>query len=676
MEPFTTASSITVVEHTNFAVSDHSGDILPRSYNGFFAADTRVLSRLVLRLDGRRLEPLSAANTHHDRATFYLANPRLGSLRPATVAIFRDRHVSRVMHERIRLVSYAMEPVRLNVSLEVDADFADIFEVRGTRRGIRRTVEVRNDARRTRFLYEHRGYTRTTDVTFSRPLTATDHRHEAEVTLERGRPWDLDVVVRTRRTHARGVAPFPPPRRVAPDLVRRWLARLPQLKSEDARLQRAWNQAGRDLASLLLTGPAGQFMPAAGLPWYLAVFGRDACITALQTMLLGLDIPYGTLRQLAAYQGARVDRWREEEPGKIPHEVRTGELATLEEIPFARYYGSVDATPLFVMLFVAACRWSGWLANARTHRSPAELPRPLDEFLPAVERALAWIDGMTDADGLLWYQPAHARGIVNQVWKDSGDSMRYRDGSVAVPPIAAVEVQGYTIAARRGMAEVYRALGRPEVARRHASVAKRTATALDAFWIADEGTYALGLDSGRRQIDGVGSNPGHLLWTGVVPRARASSVADRLMARDMFSGWGLRTLSSANPGYNPIAYHVGSVWPHDTSLAAAGLAAYGHRKAALRLIDGLLDAADTDPLTRLPELFAGFDRTTTPDLVPYPTACAPQAWSTGAIVLSVQALLRVTPTADGPATRPLVGGPSVQLTGLRIGDWTGSMTTR
>jgi glycogen debranching enzyme len=663
VEPSTTARPITVVEQTNFAVSDDGGDMVPGSYHGFFAADTRFLSRFILRLDGSRLERLSAAVGEHQSATFYLANPRVAGLRAASVAVFRDRTIGRGLEERIRLISYRAEPIDLELSLELDSDFADIFEARGARRRRRRIVTTEHTERRTVFTYENSGYRRSTRVTFSRPMVVGERRRlTIDVTLERGRPWDLNLTVGTTRWSRRGVPPLPPERTIEPRQVRRWRDRLPLVRSSDARVERAWRQAGRDMVALLLSGPRGDFLPAAGVPWYLAVFGRDACITALQTQLLGPEIGQGTLRQLSAYQGTIEDPFREEEPGKIPHEVRTGELATLGSMPFSRYYGSSDATPLFVMVFVAACRAGGWLTNGRAPGPRARrLPAPLGEFLPAVERALGWIDAHTDADGLVRYRPHHQRGIMNQVWKDSWDSMRYRDGSIAVPPIAAVEVQGYVVAARRGMAEVYAALRRSDDALRHQAAADRTAEAVEAtMWMPDEGTYALGLDEAGRQIDGVASNAGHLLWCGLPSRARAESVAARLMARDMFSGWGVRTLSNANPGYNPIGYHTGSVWPHDNSLIAAGMAAYGQHRAAWRVIDALLDAAAADPQARLPELYAGFDRRATPDLVPYPTACAPQAWATGALVLAVQTMLGRSPGRG--RGRHLPGASALRLT--------------
>lgn len=660
MEPATTDLSVALVEHTNFAVSDRAGDMLPGTYHGFFVADTRFLSRLVLRVNGRLLEPLaSGGDEHHGAGTFYLASPKLRGLPAATMTIFRDRTLGAHLGERIRIISYARDPIEVEVGLEVDADFADIFEVRG-RRQLRRHVQAHRRPRAVRFRYEHHGYRRATTVAVDRAATHVDGRLTFRARLEHGRPWDLHVRVEPELTHRRGVPPPPPPRRIEPALVRRWLRRLPEVRTTDDRLARAWTRGVRDLASLLLTGPADRFIPAAGLPWFLAVFGRDSAITAMQTLLLGPDIAHGTLRQLAAYQGTTEDPFREEEPGKIPHEVRSGELAQLGRIPFGRYYGSVDATPLYLMLYVAACRWSGWLDGPRG----APPPPTVSEFLPAAEAALGWIEHRVDADGMLWYAPSRRGGITNQVWKDSDDSMRYADGTIAGPPIAAVEVQGYVVAARRGMAEVYAALGRDAAARAQVAAASALAERIeDRFWMARAGTYALGLDRRGRHIDGVGSNAGHLLWADAIQPDRAAAVADRLLRPDMFSGWGIRTLSSRNPGYNPIGYHVGSVWPHDTSLIANGLARAGHHAEAQLLIHGLLDAAVADPAGRLPELFAGFDRAATPDLVPYPTACSPQAWATGAIFLSVRTLLGIPVEEREPRWRDLA------VVGAEEGSW-------
>lgn len=668
----TDLGSAQVLKHLDiFLVSDAFGDIHPDSRGmGLYDGDTRILSCSVLRIAGERPVVLHSDPGGSWRGVVQATNPefrkdpgdKMGGdqrILRQTISIARERTVAEAYRERLDIENHGPITFDCNVELEFDADFADIFEVRG-RRQLRRRISAERRRRSVRFSYEHRGYRRATTVGVDRTPAHVDGRLTFTARLEHGRPWDLNLRVEPKTSSDRDVAPLPAPRRIEPSLVRSWLHRLPTLETKDPRLARAWGRGVRDLASLLLTGPADRFIPAAGLPWFLAVFGRDSAITAMQSLLLGPDVAHGTLRQLAAYQGTTADPWREEEPGKIPHEVRTGELATLGNIPFGRYYGSVDATPLYVMLYVAACRWSGWLGRGGLRRAPPAVR----EFLPPAESALAWIERRVDADGLLWYAPSRRGGIRNQVWKDSNDSMRFADGSTADPPIAAVEVQGYVVSARRGMAQVYDALGRAEEATAQRLAADRLAAAVhDRFWMADEGTYALGLDGTGRQVDGVASNAGHLLWTDAIPAERAASVAERLLAPDMFSGWGIRTLSSRNPGYNPLSYHVGSVWPHDTSLIANGLARAGHHDAAQRVIDGLLDAAEASE-GRLPELFAGFDRVATPDLVPYPTACSPQAWATGAIFLSVRTLLGIPRDERHPKWRELA------VNGAELGTWT------
>jgi glycogen debranching enzyme len=684
VEPATTTDSITVIEHANFAVSDRSGDIQPGSYHGFFADDTRFLSRLALRLGGKRLEPLSTVTDDHGQATFYLANPRLRRIPPSSLVIMRDRAVTDRLTERIRLISYAPDPVRLRLTVTVGADFADIFEVRGWRR-LARSISTDRSPRGLTFAYAHRGYRRMTRVCADRDAAGHDGDLSFDATLARGVPWDVTLTVEPSREAERGPRRTPPPARLRePERVRDWLRAAPRIRTDDSRLAAAWRQAVTDIASLLLSVEGGGFIPAAGMPWYMAIFGRDSTITSMQTMLMDHgELVDGTLRQLAAYQGTHVDTFREEQPGKIPHEVRNGELAALEHVPHGRYYGSVDATPLYVLLFLRAARWAGWLREAphgpllaRPSTTHGRMPEGLTSVLPAVRAAMAWIDASADADGLVWYRRPHRGGIRNQVWKDSNDSYRFADGRIADLPIAAVEVQGYVVAARVGWAAVLAALGDDEGAAAQRAAATRLAATIEAaFWMPEAGTYAMGLDRRRRQIDAVTSNPGHLLWAGAIPDNRARSVSERLTAPDLFSGWGIRTMSAQMAAYNPISYHNGTVWPHDNSLAAAGLARYGHDAAAWRVIDAQLDAAATDSAHRLPELFAGFDRRTTSDLVRYAVACAPQAWSSGAVALAVETLLGLVPGGRAPRLRSLAAGPRIELEPVRVGGWQGGLAT-
>jgi glycogen debranching enzyme len=691
MEPATNLEHVTVIEHANFAVSDSRGDMLPGGYHGFFASDTRYLSRFSLHLGGKRLEALSSGTPEHEHATFYLTNPLLGGLERNSLVVFRDRQIDDVLTERIRIISYRPLPVRLRLTLALDADFADLFEVRGWR-PLRRLVRKGSSPNGVRFTYVHRGYVRTTTAEADREVDSVgDGRLRFDLRLTLGVPWDLTVTVRPGHTISRPQVRPLTPRRIDTRYIERWRSAVPRLSTLDRRLSGAWSRAVRDMHALLLAEPGGGFIPAAGMPWFMAIFGRDSAIASMQAMVTGTDIAFGTLRELASYQGRELNHFREEEPGKIPHEVRSGELATLGRVPFERYYGSVDATPLFVLLFVEACRWSGWLppvnerggpvpARGRSRRSIAEsMPRELKNVLPAVERALRWIDDAgLGRDGLVWYRRRHRSGIRNQAWKDSHDSYRFADGRLADPPIAAVEVQGYVVAAWRGIAQVWDALDLRSEADRLRRAADELAARIEAaFWMPDEGYYAMGLDHRSRPIDAITSNPGHLLWCGIPDPSRATAVADRLLSPELFSGWGVRTMSNRMPAYNPISYHNGSVWPHDNSLIAAGLARYGYVAKAWKLLDAQLDACIQDRNLRLPELFAGFDRSATPDLVPYPAACAPQAWATGAIFLAVTTALGLAPAGEGPPrTSPLPAAPPLEVSGMRVGSWLGDVDNR
>ena len=358
------------------------------------------------------------------------------------------------------------------------------------------------------------------------------------------------------------------------------------------------------------------------MPWFTTLFGRDAIITALQTVAFRPQLAVETLGVLAAHQATEVDDWRDAEPGKILHELRTGEMAASGELPHTPYYGSVDSTPLWLILLGETYDWTGDRAL-------------LDRLWPNALAALDWIDryGDRDGDGFVEYERRSERGLLNQGWKDSSDAIRDRDGVEAVPPIALAEVQGYVFAAKRRMAGLARVRGETDLASR----LDREADALRdrfeaAFWVEDQGFYALALDRDKRQADAIGSNAGQCLWTGIATPKRAADVVDRLLGPTMFSGWGIRTYASGQPGYNPIGYHTGTVWPHDTSLIAAGMKRYGFDEAANRLVGPILEAAQRFPEYRLPELFCGFDRDDCQLPVPYPVACSPQAWAAGVLV--------------------------------------------
>jgi glycogen debranching enzyme len=374
---------------------------------------------------------------------------------------------------------------------------------------------------------------------------------------------------------------------------------------------------------------------AAGIPWYVTVFGRDALIASHQLLMVNTRPARDALELLAAKQGTAVDDWRDEQPGKILHEIRQGELARAGIVPHTPYFGSVDATPWFVIVYAQHFRWTGDVAFA-------------EKLLPAAEAALAWIDkdGDADGDGFVEYLCRSPRGIRNQGWKDSHDSVVHADGRLAEPPIALSEVQAYVYLAKERMGDVYRALGRPEDARRledEAEALKRRFN--EAFWMDDEKYFAEALDADKRQVRTVTSNPGHALYCGIVDEEKATPLAKRLLSPDMFSGWGVRTMSKAAAAYNPMSYHNGSVWPHDNALIAAGLKRYGFARSTNRVATALFDAAVQADYLRLPELFCGFTRRTPNRPVSYPIACSPQAWAAGSPYLMLQAMLGISARA-------------------------------
>ena len=438
----------------------------------------------------------------------------------------------------------------------------------------------------------------------------------------------------------------------------------PALHTHFFTLRRAYERSVEDFAALRVRGAAiarGAPIIAAGIPWYMALFGRDSLIASYQALAFMPGLARGTLRALAAFQGTKVDPDRAEEPGKILHEHRFGPLAGMQRaIAHFPYYGTVDATPLFLIVLAAVCRLENDVGIAR-------------ELLDHAWRAVEWMEryGDLDGDGYLEYDCSGKNGLANQGWKDSGDSVRFQDGSLARPPIALCEVQGYAYAARRSMADILEALGERGEARRLRTEAARLKRRFNRdFWIPERAYYAEALDGDKRRVDSLTSNAGHLFWAGIVERDKARLTADRLLDRDLFAGWGIRTMGRGEGGYNPISYHNGSIWPHDNSLIVAGLARYGLTEHAGRVAAGLLEALSHSHDHRLPELFAGFGKDEAHAPVQYPSACRPQAWASGTIFLLLAAMAGLDFMDDDP----LQGRPSLPrgvdgfvLDGLRIG---------
>jgi glycogen debranching enzyme len=642
---------LTILEGSTFCVSDELGDIVEETA-GFFAWDTRFLSRLVLRVDGARPLPLSAGRLEHFSAAFYLRNPRVDGIPSDSLSIARERFVATGMQERIVVRNESMSPLAFELSLEVGADFADIISVKlhdfalgdpEHAPALPPLAPVKPGLELGRILIEDPQGEARTQIVLSQPGTVDGNRVVFPLELDPHARWELVVDVLPSLRGAADAELEAAERReeereILGDVLSAWTLRVPKLRGGWEALRRAFEQSVSDLAALRIrSGEDRRPLFAAGMPWFMTVFGRDTAITSLQTFLLGPELAVGSLDALAGLQAEEDDPTIDAEPGKIVHEVRHGRAA---ETWFARYYGSVDSTPLFLVLLAETFRWTDDTAVATRLRQPAL-------------KALEWIDryGDRDRDGFVEYCRRTERGLFNQSWKDSGDSQRFHDGRMAEPPIAPVEVQGYVYAAKRGLAEVaLKAWRDPRLAERLEREAEELKARFDqAFWVEERGGfYALALDAEKRPVDARTSNMGHLLWTGILPPERADLVAYQLLSETLWSGWGIRTMASDEAAFNPLSYHNGTVWPHDSAFAAWGLARTGHPESSRRVARALIEAAGHFEWS-LPEVFAGFARTETPFPIAYPTAARPQAWAAGTPILLLRVLLGLEP--DRPHQR-------------------------
>ncbi len=627
-----------------FGLFDHYGDVVagPGSPEGLYYRDTRILSEFRLSVAGRR--PLLLGSVVTDDNLLLkadLTNPDLFD-EARRLLLPRDTlHImrSRVLHgdsclERLRLQSFQAEPLEIALEIAFAADFADLFEVRGHRPEGRGTVAVEQlDEDRVVLGYRARdGRVQRTVLSFDpAPDRLTQESAEWRVRLEAGDRRLLHVYVDVEEGEARRVPTrraFAGCLREARRSLRRASGRATAIVTSNELFNEVVRRAIADLYMLITDTPWGPY-PYAGIPWFSTAFGRDGIVTAMQMLWIDPEVARGVLRFLAATQATEEDPEADAEPGKILHETRQGELARLGEVPFGRYYGSVDATPLFVLLAGMYFERTRDVTTLRT-------------LWPHIVAALDWIDryGDRDGDGFVEYARASRTGLANQGWKDSADSVFHADGRLAEGPIAPVEVQGYVYAARRHAAEMARALGQWDRARREEEEAARLARRFEeAFWSEEIGCYALALDGDKRPCLVRSSNAGQLLFTGIVSPERATRLARLLLGPSFFSGWGIRTVAVGEARYNPMSYHNGSIWPHDNALIARGLAAYGFRDEALRVLGGLVDAAGYMDLRRLPELFCGFPRQPTTGPTHYPVACSPQAWASGAILSLLQSCL-------------------------------------
>ncbi len=682
-----TAGVRTIKDQDAFVVCDSAGDIdIRRSHEfGFYLTGTRHLSRLALGLDGVRPVVLfSGISADGSELIVNLTNPDLpasdgdGNAPLPRERLFVQRRLtvegSRLAHS-VYVRNFAGRPVRLVLALRFEADFADIFEVRGFVRKAR-GERLEPAAGPGRLALAYRGLddiVRSTHVVFApapESLAVAGQTVEARFPLSLG-PNDVEVleltVVAAEGRSAEAAAPsahhlsYEGVRARRRRQVDEWRAGLPEIRSSHEGFNRLLARSLADLRLLTTIYPEGPY-PTAGIPWYVCPFGRDGSITALEVLWLDPRLAAGVLRFQAVHQATADDPFVDAEPGKILHEFRCGEMANLREIPFIPYYGSVDSTPLFLVLLGAYVRRTGDVDLARA-------------LWPAAMAALGWIDehGDLDGDGFIEYRRRSPRGLTHQGWKDSRDPIFHTGGGDAEPPIALVEVQGYVYAARRAMADLAARLGEASLAARLTADANRLAERVErAFWWEAEGTYALALDGAKRPCHVVASNAGHLLYCGLPRPERAARVATRLLATESFSGWGIRTLADREARYNPMSYHNGSVWPHDNALIGAGLKRYGQTGHLETLATALFEASLFFEERRLPELFCGFHRV--PDFGPtrYPVSCSPQAWAAAAPLELLRALLGLDIDAlgrslglDAPSLPPWLDW--VEVTGLAVG---------
>lgn len=631
----------------SFAVFDLSGDILdyPLEALGFFHRDTRYLSYFELRIDGSTPHFLNSY-LGDDRAQLRvnLTNPDLNT-HGRTIKLPRDQiQIERswvladaMLVHRLSVRNYAETPLQIPLEFFLAADFADIFEVRGVERkrhGSTLRPEVKAGA--VKFSYKGLdGVRRFTEVKFdTKPQALSGERAAFLVNLARGETTGLEIritggidraIARRCSTPAADFDSALSARRSEIEESRTGWARL---SASNTRFDSLLTRSQADLTSLISHTTDGTFIMA-GIPWFATLFGRDSIITALAVLPFNPDVAALTLQTLAGMQGSQINEAREEQPGKIVHEIRAGEMAATGEVPFGRYYGSIDSTPLFLWLYGRCVATTGNLALAET-------------LWPSAERALEWIErwGDRDGDGYVEYMRKTPRGLANQGWKDSFDAISHASGELATAPIALAEVQGYVYAAFVSVADVAARLGRKGIASR---LVERAASLKKAFsrdfWLEPERTVALALDAEKRPCRVMASNAAHCLAAGLLDADQAAALSQRLLGGDMFSGWGMRTLGANERRYNPMSYHNGSVWPHDNAMAAMGLARYGNRVGALRVLEGLFDAAVRMETASLPELFCGFPREPRLGPVPYPVACYPQAWSAASVFMILQAVL-------------------------------------
>ena len=635
-------------------VTEPSGEMRTETDCGVYASDTRYLSHLALFANGRPWNRLTSTPVTFFAARIYLVNPELvteeGKVPEGSIGLAIWRAIEEGIHEDLDITNYGLDPVRFNFEISLRSDFADVFEVR-TRALVRRgRIVTRWDASKSRLdaTYDHEDFHRRFTYEIHRndsPAHYANGRITFEITLDPGESWHTcGYYILFDKKHERvpkGLCRTLESSKVV-QLQDRWIESCARLTTANEDVYRLFEQSMEDMGALRLAEEDIEpkaFLPAAGVPWYVTLFGRDSLITSHQNMLVYPPFARATLNALAELQAKDVDDWRDAQPGKIPHEMRFGELAHFNKIPHTPYYGTADATILYLIVLHETWKWTGDM----------ELCRKLRETALG---CLEWIDryGDLDGDGFQEYRTRSELGYENQGWKDSEEAVMYPDGTPVKQPKALCELQGYVYDAWLRMAEVFDAL---DEADRSAALRDKAAALYDRFndrfWCEELGTYAYGLDPEKHRIKTVVSNAGHCLWSGIAPPERAARVVKRLMEPDMWSGWGIRTLSALHPSYNPHSYHNGSVWPHDNGIIALGFKRYGFATEAARIARDISEAASFFVSYRLPELYAGLPREPTNLPVQYPGANVPQAWASGSSFHLLQAILGLQ--ADAPRGR-------------------------
>ncbi len=646
---------VKILEGNTFVVSDERGDIEASRTDptGLFSFDTRFLSTWVLTVNGERLDALSTDDLHYFEARFFLV-PGTGTVYvDADLSVIRRRVVANGFHEELVILNHGPDPVDLTVRIQAGSDFADLFEVKDALKK-KGTYERVVDGEVLKLKYRRQTFERETWIIASPPVAIDENGLTFTPTVKGHGQWNAELEVTTVQAAIEPVlrrATLPHRRaKVAETMAKsleNWVDSAPHLACNNDSLKVTYRRSLVDLAALRYVAPVlpKHALPAAGLPWFMTMFGRDSIFTSLQALPFTPELAATTLRALGARQGIRLDDFRDEDPGRILHEMRYGELTAFEERPHSPYYGCADATPLYVVLMDEYERWTG----------DTRLVRELEYEARA---ALTWIDEYADlqGNGYISYKRRNEKtGLENQCWKDSWDSISFRDGTLPGFPRATCELQGYAYDAKVRGARLARVAWRdPGLAERLEKEAADLKRRFNRdFWIESGQYFAVALDEKGRQVDSLTSNNGHLLWSGIVDKSKAKAVVEHLMGTRMFSGWGIRTLAEGEGRFNPIGYHVGTVWPFDCSFIAWGLRRYGFKREAAQIAEGILAAAEFFD-GRLPEAFGGYPRSMTKYPVQYPTACSPQAWSTGAPLLLLRTMLGLEPVGENLVVDPLL----------------------